>query len=69
MCRAAQDRAAQLHAEALGGLPPLSSDQWDYAKARHLIVRAGFGGTPDEVQQLYEMGLHGAVDYMVNAAK
>ncbi|MBI3461862.1 MAG: DUF1800 domain-containing protein [Planctomycetes bacterium] len=65
-CRAAQDRAARCHAEALGGLPPLASDQWNYAKARHLLVRAGFGGTPDEVQKLSEMGLHAAVDYMVN---
>ncbi len=63
---AAQDRAAATHATALGGLPPLPSSAWDYAKARHLMVRAGFGGTPDEVKKLHEMGLHNAVDYLVN---
>lgn len=63
--RAAAADAAVARAAALGGLPPLPADEWDYAKARHLLVRAGFGGTPDEVQQLYAMGLHRAVDYLV----
>ncbi len=63
---AALDQAAVAHATALGGLKPMPSSQWDYAKARHLLVRAGFGGTPDEVQKLYELGLHKAVDYMVD---
>ncbi len=64
--RAAQEPAAAAHAAVLGGLAPLAADQWDYSKARHLLVRAGFGGSPDEVQRLYEMGLHDAVDYLVN---
>jgi len=54
-----------LRAAALGGLRPLPPDQWGYAKARHLLVRAGFGGTPQEVEKLCEMGLYKAVDYLV----
>lgn len=54
-----------LRAAAMGGLKPLAPDQWDYAKARHLLVRAGFGGTPQEVQKLCAMGLYKAVDHLV----
>jgi hypothetical protein len=54
-----------LRAAAMGGLKPLAPDQWDYAKARHLLVRAGFGGTPREVQKLCAMGLYKAVDHLV----
>lgn len=62
---AAQDVAAVAHAKALGGLPPITSDKWDYAKARHLLFRAGFGGTPEEIQQLVDMGPHKAVAHLV----
>ncbi len=48
------------------GLKPLPANKWDYAKARHLLCRAGFGGTPAEVEMLHAMGLHGAVEYLVN---
>lgn len=55
-----------LRAAAMGGLKPLSPDAWDYAKARHLLVRAGFGGTPQETEKLCAMGLYKAVDYLVD---
>ncbi len=54
-----------LRAAAMGGLEPLSPQAWDYAKARHLLVRAGFGGTPQEVQNLSQKGLYKAVDQLV----
>jgi hypothetical protein len=54
-----------LRAAAMGGLKPLAPDRWDYSKARHLLVRAGFGGTPQEVQKLCSMGLYKAVDQLV----
>ncbi len=62
----ARDAAAIAHAAAIGGLKPITSEQWDYAKARHLLFRAGFGGGPAEVQKLVDMGPHKAVDYLVN---
>ncbi len=55
-----------LRAAAMGGLKPLSPEAWDHTKARHLLVRAGFGGTPQEVEKLYSMGLYKAVDYLVD---
>jgi len=62
---AAEPKLYALRAAAHGGLPLLPPEEWDYAKARHLLVRAGFGGTPDEVEKLHKMGLYKAVDYLV----
>jgi uncharacterized protein (DUF1800 family) len=61
----ALDKAATIEAELLGGLKLISAKDWDYEKARHLLSRAGFGGTPQEVQQLVDMGLYKAVEYLV----
>lgn len=66
---AALDAAALAHAEALGGLKPITSKQWDYAKARHLLFRAGFGGNPKEIEKLVQMGPHKAVDYLIEYHK
>jgi hypothetical protein len=55
-----------LRAAAEGGLKPLAPEAWDYAKARHLLVRAGFGGTPQEVAKLHSLGLYRAVDHLVD---
>ena len=48
--------------------PParLRHQEWDYWKAQHLLNRAGFGGTPARVRGLTDMGLDGAVDYIVD---
>lgn len=54
-----------LRAAGMGGLKPLAPEKFDYIKARHLLVRAGFGGTPQEVEKLVKMGLYGAVDHLV----
>ncbi|MCF6313309.1 MAG: DUF1800 family protein [Verrucomicrobiales bacterium] len=62
---ALQDKLANEKVKVEGGLKPMESKAWTYAKARHLMVRAGFGGTPAQVQELYEMGLHDAVDHFV----
>ncbi|MCC6420621.1 MAG: DUF1800 family protein [Gemmataceae bacterium] len=51
---------------ARGGLAPLPAEAWDYARARHLLVRAGLGGTPELVARLHAMGLHQAVDFLVD---
>lgn len=55
-----------LRVAAMGGLAPLAPECWDYAKARHLLVRAGFGGTPQEVERLCAMGLYKAVDHVLD---
>jgi uncharacterized protein (DUF1800 family) len=45
---------------------PLSSKNWDYAKAAHLLNRAGFGGPPAEIQKLADLGLDRAVAHLLN---
>lgn len=63
------DKQSAARAALLGGLKPLPASEWDYAKARHLLWRAGFGGSPDDVAKLHAMGLHNAVDYLVDFQK
>jgi uncharacterized protein (DUF1800 family) len=38
----------------------------DYDGAAHLLRRMGFGGTPDEIDDLASRGREGAVDYLIN---
>ena len=47
-------------------LAPLPAAQFDASAARHLLARAGFGGTPAQVDALAAMGLDRAVDLIVN---
>ena len=61
-----QKTVAAAKAAARRGLKPLAENDWDYAKARHLLVRTGFGGTPQEVAKLHEMGLHQAVNHVLD---
>ena len=50
-------------------LTPIRRASFGYAQARHLLFRAGFGGTPDQIQTLVEWGPEKAVEYMVDVAK
>ena len=47
-------------------LAPLPRSQWTYDRAAHLLAHAGFGGTPDEVEALFEMGIEQAVESLVH---
>jgi hypothetical protein len=38
-------------------LTPLPSSKWDYDAAGHLLVRAGFGGSIAEIQDLTDRGM------------
>jgi uncharacterized protein (DUF1800 family) len=42
-------------------LNSLPASKWNYSTAAHLLSRAGFGGPPQEVQRLVNMGLDAAV--------
>jgi hypothetical protein len=66
---AATQAAVEAETAALDGLPPIAPGEWSHAKARHLLFRAGFGGTPEEVERLHAMGLYAAVDYLVDYHK
>lgn len=48
-----------------GDLSPLPAEAWHAGHAAHLLERAGFGGTPDEVERLAALGLEGAVRRLV----
>jgi len=47
-------------------LKPLPAKQFNQDCARHLLNRAGFGGTPAQVRALAGMGLQGAVEALVD---
>jgi len=47
-------------------LKPLSSERWTLAAAAHLLNRAGFGGTPDQIEALHRVGLDAAVARLVD---
>jgi uncharacterized protein (DUF1800 family) len=61
-----------LWAAATGGAPawendlrPITAAEWNYERAAHLLERAGFGGTPEEIQQLAKMTPQAAVKQLV----
>ena len=47
-------------------LRPLPDRDFDFWAAHHLLSRAGFGGTPDQVRALSQLGLDDAVDFIVD---
>jgi len=52
-----------------GSLDPIRDVDFGYAQARHLLWRAGFGGTPEQIETLAKWGAEKAVDYIVDADK
>ncbi len=47
-------------------LKPLATDKWNFATAAHLLNRAGFGGTPAEINHLAALGGEQAVEQLVD---
>jgi uncharacterized protein (DUF1800 family) len=47
----------------------ITNDRWDFLTAQHLLNRAGFGGSPRQIQALVAMGPIKAVDYLVDYDK
>lgn len=50
-------------------LQPLSENDWDRDKAAHLLNRAGFGGTPKEIDALLKLGPFKAVSSFLEASE
>lgn len=50
-------------------LSPIQTDTFGPVQARHLLLRAGFGGGPDDISQLVESGLDRAVNKLVSGAE
>ncbi len=47
-------------------LSPISPQDWTYERAAHLLERAGFGGTPEEIEALAAMTPEAAVASLVD---
>jgi uncharacterized protein (DUF1800 family) len=47
-------------------LAPVTAAEWHYDKAAHLLERAGFGGTPEEIARLAAMSPRQAIDALVD---
>jgi uncharacterized protein (DUF1800 family) len=46
-----------------------ASDEWTVFEAAHLLRRAGFGGSPDEIKSLHALGRHRAVESLLVPAE
>ena len=55
------------HLDLATALEPYAGT-WGVRQAAHLWRRAGFGGTPDDVQRAVGLGVHAAVDGFVQFA-
>jgi len=49
-----------------GDLTPITAGDWSYDRAEHLLGRAGFSGTPENIQTLANMGPEQAVRSLVS---
>ena len=47
-------------------LNALPGSKWGFKTAAHLLNRAGFGGTPADIEKVQKMGLHDAVDHFID---
>ena len=50
-------------------LKAISRKRWNFTTAAHLLNRAGFGGTPAEIEHLAGLGSEHAVAYLVDYEK
>jgi hypothetical protein len=49
----------------IGDLSPIGPSDWNYERARHLLERGGFGGTPEDIDRLARMTPEAAVRWLV----
>jgi len=49
-----------------GSMSAIAPERFGYDQARHLLWRAGFGGTPEQIETLAGWGPERAVDYLLN---
>jgi len=57
--------AAPLSTSWIDNLSPITAADWNAERAAHLLDRAGFGGTPDDIARLAAMTPQQAVDSLV----
>ena len=49
-----------------GNLAPIPAAEWNYERAAHLLERAGFGGTPEDVARLAVLSPEDAVSFLID---
>ena len=59
---------AEANGDWTGDLRAIRAEHWNEREARHLLDRAGFGGTPEEIGEITRLGPEHAVRRMVYAA-
>lgn len=64
---AASDTVQKADASWVDDLQPITAAQWNRERAAHLLERAGFGGTPQQIDALAAMDPRAAVARLVNA--
>jgi len=65
LCAVAAIAAAPSPSSWTDDLSPIAAADWNAARAAHLLERAGFGGTPDDIARLAAMTPEQAVDSLV----
>ncbi len=61
-----QPPAGQTAKARSANMSPIKPQDFGYEQARHLLWRAGFGGTPQQIQTLASWGPTKAVDYLLS---
>jgi hypothetical protein len=64
--QAAPEPAGAGPASWTNDLSPIAPSDWNYNRAAHLLERAGFGGTPEDIGRLAAMTPRQAVDWLVD---
>src|ERR1051325_9581712 len=49
-------------------LSAATAESWSRDDAAHLLRRAGFGGTPEQIDRIHAMGKFAAVDYLLKTS-
>jgi uncharacterized protein (DUF1800 family) len=65
-CAAVATAAGPASATWVDDLSPINAADWNAERAAHLLERAGFGGTPEEVSRLASLTPQQAVDSLVD---
>ena len=56
---------AEKNANWYGNINPISIQDWDISKATHLMERAGFGGTPEQIEFIFKLGPIKAIEHLI----
>jgi uncharacterized protein (DUF1800 family) len=64
--RTAKKGAGSVVTSVSASLQPLSASRFGFEEARHLLWRAGFGGTPKQIQTLAKWGPEKSVEHLVS---